>query len=247
MSKIVERTLDFLELFADRKQPLLLSDISKILAIPASSCHDVLQALVQRGYIYELAPRAGYYPTLRLFDVAKAIADNDPVVRRAEHILRALKDVVGETVLLSKTSGTTSTYLLAFEPAHRLRFTVSLGDSFSSLYATSGGKAQLSCWSDAALEAHLKDVKLAQLTSKTITSIRTLRAEILAGRERGWFLNNEESIEGVVTISAPFLWSAAVYIVTIAGPTARLEPKLDRAVDELLQACRSLEKRLTAQ
>jgi len=35
--------------------------------------------------------------------------------------------------------------------------------------------------------------------------------------------------------------------VTIAGPIARLEPKLDRAVDELLQACRSLEKRLAAQ
>ena len=45
MSKIVDRTLDFLELFAKEKRPLSLSDISRLLSIPVSSCHDVLQAL----------------------------------------------------------------------------------------------------------------------------------------------------------------------------------------------------------
>ncbi len=66
MSKIVDRTLDLLELFAEEKRPLSLSDIARLLKIPISSCHDVLQAMQARGYLYELAPRAGYYPTLRL-------------------------------------------------------------------------------------------------------------------------------------------------------------------------------------
>jgi DNA-binding IclR family transcriptional regulator len=243
MSKIVERTLDFLELFADRKRPLALSEISKLLDIPISSCHDVLQALHERGYIYEIAPRAGYYPTLRLMDVAKAIADNDPVVLRAEQTLGALKESVDETVLLSKASGTTATYLLALEPAHVLRFRISVGNSLRSLHATSAGKAQLSCWSDEALDDYLKDVKLVPFTSKTVASKSALRAEILAGRKRGWFLNDEESMEGVVTLSAPFVWSTAVYVVTIAGPKARLEPKLEAAAQQLLEACRSLEMR----
>ena len=60
MSKIVDRTLDFLEIFADQKRPLSLSEISRLLHIPASSCHDVVQALQKRGYIYELGPRGGY-------------------------------------------------------------------------------------------------------------------------------------------------------------------------------------------
>ena len=84
MSKIVGRTLDFLEVFADQKRPLSLSEIARLLEIPASSCHDVIQALQERGYIYELAPRGGYYPTLRIFEVAKIIAAYDPVVLRAE-------------------------------------------------------------------------------------------------------------------------------------------------------------------
>ena len=63
MSKIVDRTLDFIELFARERKPLSLSEISRSLAIPVSSCHDVLQALRARGYIYEVGPRAGFYPT----------------------------------------------------------------------------------------------------------------------------------------------------------------------------------------
>ena len=34
MSKIVERTLDFIELFATERRPLPLSDISRLLGIP---------------------------------------------------------------------------------------------------------------------------------------------------------------------------------------------------------------------
>ena len=63
MSKIVDRTLDFLELFAKERRPLSLSDIARLLRIPISSCHDVIQAMQSRGYLYEIAPRAGYYPT----------------------------------------------------------------------------------------------------------------------------------------------------------------------------------------
>src|ERR1700761_4912506 len=83
-SKIVERTPDFLGVFAREKRPLSLSDISRLLSIPVSSCHDVLQALQERGFIYEIAPRGGYYPTLRLFELGKTITENDPVVHRAE-------------------------------------------------------------------------------------------------------------------------------------------------------------------
>ena len=70
MSKIVGRTLDFLEIFADQKRPLAASEIARLLDIAASSCHDVLQTLLERGYIYELTSRGGYYPTLRLYEIA---------------------------------------------------------------------------------------------------------------------------------------------------------------------------------
>jgi len=120
--KFVERALDLLELFAEQKRPLSLSDISRLMNIPVSSCHDVLQALQERGYIYEVSPRGGYYPTLRIHEAGKVIAENDPVMLRADHLLRDLRDSFDESVLLLKVNGLNGVYLFFFETSHPLRF-----------------------------------------------------------------------------------------------------------------------------
>jgi DNA-binding IclR family transcriptional regulator len=241
MSKIVGRTLDFLEVFAEQKRPLSLSEIARLLEIPASSCHDVIQALQDRGYVYELAPRGGYYPTRRLFDIARVISDNDPVVLRADGLLRKLRNELDESVLLAKVNGLQATYLLTFEPSHPLRFMVRIGEQVRSLYATSAGRALLGSLDDDALTAALKTLTLRPITPHTITSKAELRRLVAEGDAQGWFLNRDESQEGVTTISARFNWMSAVYIVTIAGPTSRMDRKLDTATASLLMTCKRLQ------
>jgi DNA-binding IclR family transcriptional regulator len=109
------------------------------------------------------------------------------------------------------------------------------------LHATSAGKALLGSLSDQALSAFLKSTTLASMTPRTITSKTALREELTAGNARGWFANREESQHGVTTISARFMWTSALYIVTIAGPTSRLRPRLTKAAELLLDVCRLLE------
>jgi DNA-binding IclR family transcriptional regulator len=241
MSKIVERTLDFLELFAEQKRPLSLSDISRLLGIPVSSCHDVLQALQERGFIYEVSPRGGYYPTLRMYEAGKVIAKNDPVVLRADYQLRELRDELDESVLLAKVSGVKAMYLLSFETSHPLRFQLKVGNSVTSLHATSAGKAILATLDETALETALDGIDFTAFTPKTITNKVSLREQIEAGRARGWFLNAEESMDGLTTLSAPFVWYHSVYIVTIAAPSSRLEGKLEEMGRKLLDVCATLE------
>jgi DNA-binding IclR family transcriptional regulator len=240
MSKIVDRTLDFIELFAAERRPLSLSDISRLLRIPFSSCHDVLKALQVRGYIYEIGPRAGFYPTVRLLELAKTIAHHDPILLRAEVALRDLRDTIGESVSLAKSGNDTATYLLVLEPDHPLRFLVEAGHAVRSLHATSAGKALLGSLPVEKFEAWLKSAKLAPLTARTIRTKAALRADITASNQRGYFLNREESVDDATTVSARFQWNGAGYIVTIAGPTSRMAPKLDRAVKLVTAVCEQL-------
>jgi DNA-binding IclR family transcriptional regulator len=241
MSKIVDRTLDFLEMFAREKRPLVLSEIARHLDIPISSCHDLVQAMHARGYLYELAPRAGYYPTLRLQFLGKEIGDNDPVVLRAELILRSLRDTLDESVLLAKANGVNASYLLALESKHPLRFQAKVGDEVRSVYATSGGKAILGNLDDRGLEAYFKTITLKPLTSRTIATKAELRRNVELSRKRGYYLNQGESLEGVTTISSTFRWNTALFIVTIAGPASRLDQKLDQAISMLTNVCALLE------
>jgi DNA-binding IclR family transcriptional regulator len=246
MSKIVERTLDMLELFAHEKRPLSLSDISRLMKIPVSSCHDVLQAMQARGYLYEFAPRAGYYPTGRLHMLATIFVENDPVAARAELLLRALRDELDETVLLSKVAGLQANYLLVFEASHSLRFMVKVGEPVRSLHATSAGKALLGSLPPPALDEALETLRLTRFTEATRTTKKAIRDDLLRGRQRGWYLNQGESLEGVTTLSVSFRWNGAVYIVTIAGPANRLEPRLDAASTLLIRCCAKLEMRKEA-
>jgi DNA-binding IclR family transcriptional regulator len=240
LSKIVDRTLDVFEMFAAEKRRLSLTDMSRILAIPISSCHDVVRALEARGYIYEAAPRAGYYPTRRLLGICETISAHDSLVQRAEPLLQRLKEKLEETITLAKATGMRISYLLVAEPRHPIRYSVTVGSEIRSMHATSAGKAFLSTLPEADLKAFLKSAELKRLTPRTITGKSQLLADIRRSRQRGWFLNREESLEGVITISCPFTWSLGVYIVTVAGPPARMEKKLERAVKLLIETCREL-------
>jgi DNA-binding IclR family transcriptional regulator len=243
VSKIVERTLDFLELFAREKRPLSLSDISRLLTIPVSSCHDVLQALQDRGFIYEIAPRGGYYPTLRLYELGKVITENDPVVLRAELVLRELRNRLDETVLLAKVVGLSGTYLITFEPTHPLRFALRPGDVITSLHATSAGLALLASLDETRLQEALERVRLVPLTPNTPKTVEELHRLIDLGRNRGYFVNAEHSIEGLTTLSASFSWQQTLYIVTIAAPTARIASRIEEVGALLVETCRRLEMR----
>jgi DNA-binding IclR family transcriptional regulator len=241
MSKIVKRTLDFIELFAEHKRPLGLSEISKYLDIPVSSCHDVLQSLEERGYVYELGPRAGFYPTLRLQQLVNVITENDPILIRAEIHLRKLREDLDESVSLARVNGTQATYLIVFEPSHRLRFLVRVGDSIRSLYATSAGKALLGTLPPDRRRAAIGKLSFEPFTDNTLRSAEALNADIDLSIERGWYLNREESVQAATTVSSTFSWNRSTFIVTVAGPTFRMEPKFDDVVAGLAQACRSLE------
>ena len=243
MSKIVERTLDFLELFAREKRPLSLSDISRLLSIPVSSCHDVLQALQERGFIYEIAPRGGYYPTRRMYELGKSITDNDPVVLRAELVLRELRNALDETVLLAKVAGLSATYLLTLDPSHPLRFQLRPGDTIASLHATSAGLALLATLDQDKLQEVFDRIRLVPFTPKTPKTLEELGQLIESGRRLGYYVNAEHSVEGLTTVSASFNWQQTTYIVTVAAPTGRIAGRLEEVSSGLLDACTRLEMR----
>lgn len=242
MSKSVKRTLDVFELFAEHKRPLSLSEISKLLKIPVSSCADVLQALQERGFIYELGRRAGFYPTVLLQRLGDQIVANDPVILRAETQLRALRDEFDESVLLARISGAEATYLLVFEPSQPLLFRARVGVNVRRLHATASGKAVLGSLDEAGREEVYRSLKLEAFTDRTITSLDTLRKEIDESLARGWFANREESVPTTSAVSAMFTWHRSSFVIAVAGPTFRMEPKLDEVIRRLKETCRALEE-----
>jgi len=240
MSKIVFRVLDFFEAFAEEQRPLSLSELSRILDIPPSSCHGVLRAMEERGFLYELKARAGFYPTARLLELGRIIVEHDAVLSRIEPVLTKLRDSLDESVFLAKANGLSIVYLAVLHAEKRLRLALKPGDHVRSLYASSAGKAVLSTLDPAALVEFLKHTRLVSLTPRTITSKAKLQRDLKLSVQRGWFLNNEETVEDSLTISGLFMLNGSFYVLTIAGSLKPMERKLHRATQGLVQALSEL-------
>jgi IclR family acetate operon transcriptional repressor len=242
MSKIVNRTLDFFEAFAAARRPLALTELMKVLEIPVSSCHDVVKALEERGYLYEVRPRGGFYPTARLFNLASVLVDHDPFLARAQPVLERLREQAGESVFLMKAQATTLTYVAVCEADTPLRLAVKVGDPLRALHATSAGKAFLASLDDAEMDQLLAKLPLKALTPNTITSRAALKKEIRRSQELGFFVNREESVEDSLTLSASFRWFDALYVVTVAGSVKRMERKIDAVAKWLRKAAEELDQ-----
>ncbi len=240
MSKIVRRTLDFFELFADEKRPLSLSEISRGLGIPMSSCFDLIQSLQERGYIYELHNRGGYYPAVRLQDLASGIAQKDALVQALDAPLRGLRDRLDESVSLAQSIGRQVRYLLVYDPSHALRFTVRVGDLARRLHATSVGKALLATLPEEECAEVLAGLELDAMTPRTITDRGRLAEEIAETRRRGYAINREESVTTAVTYTGWFTWQRTPMFVTVAGPLFSMDAKGQAVVEGLLDTCRTL-------
>jgi DNA-binding IclR family transcriptional regulator len=240
MSKIVHRTLEVFETFAAQKRPLSLTELSRLLQIPQSSCHDVVQAMQERGYLYEVRPRGGYYPTARLFQLARTIQDNDPVAQRAEPLLQVLSERLNASVSLAKARGDNMVYLLVCNPPDPLRFSVNVGGTARYLHATSVGKCLLGSLEPERRRAVIERLELTPITPHTLTSREALLADIERSEARGWYENCEESVEDALTFSVRFHWNGAVYAITAAGTRNRMERQREQAVQELQAAARQL-------
>ena len=241
MSKIIYRVLDFFEAFAAEKRPLVLTELAKVLDIPASSCHTALRAMTERGYLYELKPRGGFYPTARLLGVAQAIVDSDPVLTRVEPALNRLLKETGESVFLAKADGASLTYLAVFHGDAQMRLTIQPGDHVRSLYASSGGKALLGHLGAQALQEAVDALSMKPLTPNTITSKTELLKDIELSKKRGWYLNQEETLEDTVTISTAFSFNSSLYVITVAGLLKPMTRKRDVVTQALLGVARELE------
>ena len=241
MSKIVQRTLEVFELFAKEARPLSLSEAARLLRIPVSSCHDVFQTLEARGYLYQVSPRGGYYPTLRISEMMGHIAERDPVLQRAEIALRELRDELDESVSLARVEGLSATYLILLEPSHPLRFTVQVGDRVRSLYATATGKAVLGTLPAPDRRRVISGLTFVPLTDRTIGSAEDLSREIDLSLSRGWFVNREESVPGGITLASTFRWSRSCFVVTVAGPMGRIDSRVPRIAQRMKDVCGRLE------
>jgi DNA-binding IclR family transcriptional regulator len=239
--KSAQRVMDIFEFFATTRSPATLTTVASALRMPKSSCLALLTTLSSGGYLYEVRPQIGYYPTRRWLDNAQAISASDSLVRRIRPTLEELRDVTGETLILGKLSEHRILYIDVVESAETLRYTAVAGQ-FKPLHGTASGKAALSVLASDKRRAVLDTLDFPALTARTITDCEMLNRDIEEGIARGWQVSRGENVADATAVAVPLHIMKEIFVLVVAGPSQRLEPKLAAIGDTLNDARVHLEE-----
>ncbi|MFW6317902.1 MAG: IclR family transcriptional regulator [Halorubrum sp.] len=211
-----------------------LAELAAELDYAKSTVHRHLHTLEDLGYV--VRRDGGYHVGLRFLEVGVTARSSyrgyDLVRRKVEEIAA----VTGERAQFFVEEHGKAVYLARAVGDQAVRTDPGLGSRIP-LYAASAGKAILAELPDDELSRMLERMSFDPVTDHTITDPDELRAEIAAGRERGYFFNREESLRGTHAVGVAICGPDGEVIggLSVTGPSHRLNgERLESELPDLL-------------
>ncbi|MFD2327730.1 IclR family transcriptional regulator [Cohnella sp. GCM10020058] len=240
--KSADRVLDIIELLASDVEPMSLTDISRVLDMPASSTYKLLQNLLNRGYLetdrQEKQFRLGY----KILEIGTKYTQNTSLISEFQHVAQRIVDEINEAVYLSIRSENNIMYIAEKQSTQPVRFVSHLGMKLP-LHATAMGKMMLSRLNEEELNRIYPDDQLGTLTETTLNNRNDLNAQLASIREEGLAYSNSEAVQGVQCVAAPIINSQnqMVAAMSISIPKARMSEELwEKAGAMIRQAAKEL-------
>lgn len=237
--KLVARTLALIELFAQVKRPLALTELAQLLDVPMSSCLALVRTLVARGYLYEVRRRGGYYPTAKLHALSTEIGTAYPWRELAHEHLVALRDEVNETVTLGKIQDGQAVYLDVVSSGQAVHYASQAGVR-RPLHTSSVAKAILAQMDELERSQLLAQAEYQCFTPSTRVTADALLADIACAKACGWASNIGESVADLTGYAAAFDMGGEWYAVSMAGPSPRMLTHRDAYVSALQNTVQSI-------
>ena len=215
-----------------RRGPLGLTELGAEVGVAKSSLHRICAVLVQRGWA--LRNRDGRFELgIRAIGIGSSAAEL-PLVIAFRATAATLLTEFNETVCLSAVDGDDSVFVAMEETSHAVRLVTHVG-SRTPAFASASGRVILADRADEIVSAQFGGRSLETPTGRRLLGVAELLRILDDVRTTGYALNEDETAEGLHTISAPIRngRGRVIAALTICVPSSRLP--LSRR-DEMIRA-----------
>lgn len=231
--RAIVRVLQVLGHLAQHPQGCSLAQLCQALKVPKTSLFVMLKTLQSSGH---LMLEQGLYklgaPSIALgAQMADSARSNFP--QCAHEQLQNLSRRTGETSFLAVLTedGLHCRYLSVVESGNWLRFSVQ-PDSLKPAFATGTGHAMLAYLPKTDLQAILSRVQFEKITTKTVSSQRSLLNALAKVRREQVSTTDSGTVAQVMSVAAPIFNAngRVMAAVSAGGPTVRMAPQLGAIV-----------------
>jgi DNA-binding IclR family transcriptional regulator len=244
--EVLNKALDIVGVFSHAAPLLSLKQIVALTGLPKTTAFRILTTLVDRHFcefdrgteLYSLG-----FSFLRLGDIRRRQAN---VHSEALPVMRAIRNEVNETVVLSIRTGDSRVHIDFAEGLHPMRRMADLG-VHAPLYAGAASKVLLAGMDNDELELYLARTRLSAFQKATITDKKLLRQELMKIRAQGFAESKGELFTGGGALAAPIrdFHGKTVAVIDILTPEHRYTPEhRERCIKHLLEGVRIISRRL---
>ena len=233
----VERALAFLELVAVSGGELTVRDVAGRLGVNLTTCYHLYNTLVAHGYVErnpDLTLRVGQQAAVLYDGYRRAFSGQ----RRMQEFVANLATETTETAWLSTLTGDAVVLTAYAEGPQAVRATGLYVGLTGLEHVRSSGRAVL---------AHLDDERREPILRKSLSGIApaqhpairaALERDLAVIRERGWALDDETYIAGIVGLAAPFFSpdGAVLGAVGVWSPAGRAHRSVDVLAEQVVAA-----------
>lgn len=207
-------SLRILETLASTDEEYGITNLAQSLGMPKARVHRHLFALKSHGYVTQNPSTNRYSIGWRLYLLGQNLVKRFQVVSLSKNIREALRDKVGQAVVISTYTEDEVIVLDVVLGKNPLEILLRPGAHFT-LNAAAQGKVVLAFGPESLLKQTLGS-SLRQDTVHTITDPNRLHEEINRVRRRGWADAPEELFLGVNAIAAPIFLADGTLFGTLA-------------------------------
>ena len=196
LAPAVTRAAAILDLLAENRGASAgPSELARRLGLPKSSIANVCGALADAGLVRRVG--TGFALGRKLAELGGAYLTSVDLVQEFYDACRELETGSEETVQLAVLDGTQMTYLARHDGRQPVRLTSQIGRRLPAS-VTATGKAALAALDPDEVARRFDGVELPQLTRRSLPNVDALLADLQVVRARGYAMDDEETVEGVV-------------------------------------------------
>ena len=226
------RTLMILEVLGQSDRPMTATEINQKIGLPKQTVHRLCATLEAEGFLTRPGNSKQFIPSRRLRDLGAGLlfASHSHIARH--QVLQDVARQVRETVNFVVPEDTGMSYVDRVETDWPFRIQLPVGSNVP-FHCTASGKVYMASLPPKARRAFVAALDLTAETSHTHTSADALLEDLAVIAKRGFALDQEEFMDGMVAIAVPVSDGQGRMIAALAfhGPAQRIS--IDAAVDNL--------------
>jgi DNA-binding IclR family transcriptional regulator len=223
-SRSVRRAFGIFEFMMERGGPVTIAEIIARLAIPKSTAYDLVNTMIDAGYVAPDGKKRGLFLGHKLFELGMAYRSQIDLLKDGAPVVEALRDETGETVQLSILDENWMLVLLKEEGIRPLRIISQVGSRVPVNWAAAG-RLLVSDLDDRRLRAFLEATVRPSPSGRANTDVDSLIAEIRKFRKRGYATEINETNEHAGCVAAPIIDASGrcVAAMSVVAPEQRLD------------------------